>query len=328
MGKAIKTVSHAASVMKEHRKRPRLSSSGQLEDSETSSSEESDVKYSLSADTVTSAPKVGRSALQSTALKRARALQLVTKAREGLKVDKKPVVTRPWAPFWHGRLQLPTQSSRSSRKITINRRFLDDSYTSIGQPGLSQQAAMQDQSSSEKDAGTCKIGLGLLNRPLGSKPVLKDWQRLQSRNKTAAIRPQVRQRKSTSASAHVLETKIGSTADSDKTVASDMEDDKFGDTVPPWLSHAHRSVYSFQSKRGSMVGKHCYICDNTYMVHHHYMCRVPCCRSCARFYKTHCERGTQLDQLRCYEHGKYCNLITCLRQWHNFKFWASLQKTD
>jgi hypothetical protein len=63
----------------------------------------------------------------------ARAKQLLIKARcRDVRTDeeKKPAV---WAPRWHGKFQLPEQSSRSSRKITLNKRFLDDSYSTFSQ---------------------------------------------------------------------------------------------------------------------------------------------------------------------------------------------------
>ena len=312
LGKVVKnsmTVSRTAGVVKERRKRQKLSS-GHSDDSAVSSSEESDVKYSLSVDTVTIVPKRGRPSLQSAVLKHARARQLVSKAREGLQADKKSnagIVTRPWAPYWHGRLQLPTQSSRSCRKITINRWLLDDSYTSIGQLGLSRQVsteesavqlAQHDRHSDTKhvtaDSGRSRVrGVGVLNRPLVSRHGAKQWKRLQARDKTALARPRVRRSKLSSDTTAVA-------AAEDETVTS-ADADKI---EPPWLTNAHRSIYSFQSKRGSMAGKHCYICDNAYLVHHHFMCRVPCCRACARFYRMHCIRGTRLDQLTCTDQGE------------------------
>jgi len=330
-GKAVKNdvaVSHSAAVVKEKRKRQRLSS-GQSDDSVVSSSGESDVKYSLPVDRVTTTRRRGRPPLHPAALLRARARQLVSKARGGVQVDKKPAVSttvRPWAPCWHGRLQLPTQSSRSSRKITINRRFLDDSYTSIGQLGLSQQIhaeqttgqpATQDRvrastkhiaADATSSAGSRVRAVGLLNRPLVSRPVVKQWKHLQTPNKTA--RPRVRQAKSLSESHRALETKDIDAADEDQSKTSDKQTvesedaNNLRDLGAPWLLNAHKSPFSYQSKKGSMHGQHCRICDNAYLVHHHYMCRVPCCRACARFYKTQCERGTQLDQLTCAEQGK------------------------
>ena len=328
MGKVIKnrlSVSHADSIVKEKKKRQRLSS-GQSDDSSISSSGESDMKYSLSVGTVVTEPKRGRPALQTATLKRAHARKLVTKAREGLQVEKKPTVhatTRPWAPFWHGRLQLPTQSSRSSRKITINRRLLDGSYTSIGQLGLSQQTQIEqtavqrpteDGHSTTKPAtadvssGTRVKGVGLLNRPLGTRPAAKPWRRVQPRDNTELAKPRVRRKKSVSESTGALETK-----DSTAVAAAVVDDakmlpteglDTFGDKVPPWLKNVHKSVYSCMAKKGSMKAARCYICDNNNIVHHHFMSRVPCCRACARFYKTQCERGTELNQLTCSEKGK------------------------
>jgi len=320
MGKVIKnrlSVSHADSIMRENKKRRRLSS-GQSDDSVISSSGESDMKYSLSVDAVVTERKHGRPTLQTAALKRARARQLVTKARGGLQVDKKPTVhaaTRPWAPFWHGRLQLPTQSSRSSRKITINRRLLDGSYTSIGQPGLAQQTQIEQtavQRPTEDGHSTTKHAtvdvspgtrLGLLNRPLGTRP--KPLRRVRPGDKTELAKPRVRRKRSVSESTRALETKDNTAAvvDDAKMLPTNSVD-KFGDTVPPWLKNAHKSVYTCMAKRGSMKDARCYICDNNNIVHHHFMSRVPCCRACARFYKTHCERGTELNQLTCLDKGK------------------------
>ena len=331
VGKVIKnrvSVSRPDSIVKEKKKRQRLSS-GQSADSVLSSSDESDMKYSLSVDTVAAVRKRGRPALQTAALKHVRARQLVTKAREGLQVEKKPTVrtaTRPWAPCWHGRLQLPTQSSRSSRKITINRRLLDGSYTSIGQLGLSQQTQVEqtvvrppreDIPSRTKhatvvvSAGARVRGVGLLNRPLGARPAAKPWRRVQPRDKTELAKPRARRKKSASESAHAVETKdsdsVVAAADVAESTMSDIltEDvDKIVDAAPPWIQKVHKSVYSCMAKKGSLKDARCYICDNDNIVHHHFMSRVPCCRACARFYKTQCERGTELHQLTCPEQGK------------------------
>ena len=315
-------VSHAVDAAKKRKRRR----SSQSDESVVSSSGESDVKYTLSDVTT---PRRGRPPLQPSALVRVRARQLVSKARGGPPADKKPIVStkaRPWAPFWHGRLQLPTQSSRSCRKITINRRLLDDSYTSIGQLGSSQlkpteqkssqltpteQTATEDRySNTEHDAsvvrpstGSRVRSVGLLNRPLGSRPAAKPWRRLPTGDKTAVAGPA----RSLSRSAHASDSPAAPDADAVKNRTADKQTEYaagLSDKEAPWIANAHRSIYSYQSKKGSMVGKHCYVCDNLYMVHHHFMCRVPCCRACARFYKMHCERGTQLDQLTCLEQGK------------------------
>jgi len=357
LGKATRndvTVLHAAAVAKERRKR-RRSSVSQLDDSVTaiSSSEESDIKYCLSDETsppvlprrgrpplhgrpsLSGRPQLsghgrgrpplrGRPALHPAALVQARARQLVSKAREGQQVDKKPATTRPWAPFWHGKLQLPTQSSRSSRKITVNRRFLDDSYTSLGQSGLSQPSEIaktahrpvtqgdrpstkHDNAEVNSNAGSRVRGVGLLNRPLGSKPVIKQWRLLQSGDKTSVGKaPRVRQRKPRSRSASELETKENAIATDARRrrTSKTLDTTALLDTEAPWIKNADKSVYSNQVKKGSVKGKHCYICDSASQVHHYFMCRVPCCHGCAMFYKRHCERGTQLDQLTCARQGK------------------------
>jgi len=343
----------AAGIIKKKEKRRRLNSH-QSDDSAVSSSGESEVKYSLSVETAAAVPRRGRPPLQSTALIRARdrARRLVSKARGDLQVDKKTTARtapRPWAPFWHGRLQLPTQSSRSSRKITINRRLLDDSYTSIGQLSLPQQTpieqtnirsathdhrssikhtkaevnkATQDHRSSIKQikaevsasAGCHVRGVGLLNRPLGFRPALKEQRRVHASDKTVVPSPCVTQAKSLSESAGAVGTKDVAVRAADdesksadrRTAAAEVVGDML-ETEPRWLKYADKSIFSVQTKRGTMLGKRCSICDNAYMVLHHYMCRVPCCRACARFYKTHCERDTQLDQLSCLEQGKSAN---------------------
>jgi len=322
VNRVVKDAPAAAAATIKERKRRRLSSH-ESDDSVISSSGESDVKYSLWTDTVPRrgcpplvqkanmapvVPRRGRPLLHPAALVRARARQLVSKARGDLQVDKKPkpdTAARPWAPFWHGKLQLPTQSSRSSRKITINRRFLDDSYTSIGQPGLLQRteteqkqtsvppAADEDQPrTNQKFGGGSRVRcIGLLNRPLVARPAMKHLKHLQAPDKTAEQRP--RQAKSP------LGTKENS---SDAVAAVDAV--KLTNEDAPWVKNAHKSVHSNQIKKGSMAGQHCYICDSTSIVHHYYMCRVPCCRGCSRFYKNHCERGTKLDQLTCLKQGK------------------------
>ena len=326
------TVSRAAAAVKEKRKRRRLSS-GQSDNSSVSSSGESDVKYSLSAVAAGTVPRRHRPALHPSAMIRARARQLVSKARVIPPTEKKPTIaSRPWAPFWHGKLQLPTQSSRSSRKITINRRFLDDSYTSIGQPGLMQQkenvqtVTQIRRSSSKQDVGSSAEsrvrGVAVLNRPLGARPAVKRWRQLQAKpDKTAVVaRSRVRQAKSLSESASASR-KTKSTSDIAAADHSDDNDDdeseisdkqvdavkKLSEAERTWwlpIVNSYKSIYSNHAKKGSMVGKSCTICCNVYMVHHHYMSRVPCCRACARFYKVHCERGTRLERFKCSQRGK------------------------
>ena len=319
---------HTAAAVKEKKKRQR---SSQSDESVVSSSEESDVKYSLSDVVPVPARRRGRPSVQPAALMRARARQLVSKALSGLQVDKKPNVgtatTRPWVPFWHGRLQLPTQSSRSSRKITINRRFLDDSYTSIGQSGLfptvpTEHTATQhhndssqpDSSVNRSGTGSHVRGVGLLNRPLGSRPAVKPLRRLPTRDKPAE--PRIKEAKVTSKSAHELGMKdIATDAVESRTADKRTEDmAESTDAEAPWVVNPYRSIYSNYSKKGSMLGKHCEICDNSYLVNRHYMCRVPVCRSCARFYKGQCERGIQLDQLTCLEQGKCFSVLFVLIQ--------------
>lgn len=327
-----KETKHGASLkaafVKEKRKRQSLSES---DESAISSSEESDVKYSLPPVT---APRRGRP-LQPAALVRARARQLVSKARGGgLQVEKKAsvsAVTRPWTPYWHGRLQLPTQSSRSLRKITINRRFIDDSYTSIGQPGLSlpsERAATQNSTEQHNGslvgaeeqngalagsgAGSRVRGVGLLNRRLGSKPTVKPWRRIRTSAKasTAESSPQIRRSKKLSESAHASKVEEAVVADGDCDVdrtadKQSKEADDLLNTEAPWMTNSYKSIYSNYSKKGSMVDAHCYICDSSHLVLRHYMCRVPCCRACAKFYKSQCERETKLDDLTCKEQGEF-----------------------
>ena len=331
LGGVIRNTPTAVTGTKERRKR-RRSSSGQSDDSVVSSSGESDVKYSLLNNTAPRrgrpplqhakvgrktnvAPLVrkrGRPPLQPVALVHARARQLVSKARGDLQADKKPrsdTAVRSRAPFWCGRLQLPTQSSRSSRKIIVNRRFLDDSYTSILQPGLSQQRetkntsvppAAEDHWSRKRDkfvAGSRVRGVGLLNRPLVTKPAMKHVTHLQACDKTALQRPQ--QAKSSSGT-----TENTSDAAVVANAAADNDTYRVNDMNAPWIKNAHKSVFSNQIKKGSMVGQHCYICDSMSIVHHYFMCRVPCCRGCSKFYKRHCERNTRLEQLTCLQQGK------------------------
>lgn len=298
-----KLVMNDAKAVKDKRKRRRPSKS---DESVVSSSGESEVKYSLSS---VSSSRRRCLSLRPAALVRARARQLVSRARSGVQAERKPsdlltnAATKPWTPFWHGRLQLPTQSSRSSRKITINRRFLDDSYTSIGQLGASEPSPTEQPSTQDSarhavssTAGSRMRSVGLLNRRLGSRPVAKPWKRLPPSDKSVAPRPRIRKSRSASRS------KVKDN-DADTLAALTAEE-------APWLTNAYKSVFSNRAKKGSMLGKHCYICDTLHLVHHHYMCRVPVCRSCARFYKGHCDRGTELDQLTCLKQGKLCCRFT------------------
>jgi len=299
-------------AVKKGRQRRRSSKS---DESDTSSSGESEVKYSLSS--VTSSRR-GRPSLHPATLVKARARQLVSRACSSVRAERKPsdltTVTRPWAPCWHGRLQLPTQSSRSSRKITINRRFLDDSYTSIGQPGLAEtspteQSSVQDSTEHASSSSTGSRGrsVGLLNRSLGSRPVTKPWKRLPSSDKTVASRPRIRQSRSLSR-LEVKDNDANATAEN-RTVDKLTEDIAVAaltDEEAPWVTNKYTSIYSNRAKKGSMLGKHCHICDSQHMVLHHYMCRMPVCRCCARFYKGHCDRGTELGQLTCLQQGELC----------------------
>jgi len=337
LSRAIKNTPTAAAVKKGRRKRQR-SSSEQSDHSVVSSSGESDVKYSVFSETVPRrgrpplkpkaemaptvrrrgrlplkpkaemAPTVqrrGRLPLQPAALVRARARQLVSKACDDLQVEPRAsTAVKPWAPFWHGRLQLPTQSSRSSRKITINRRFLDDSYTSIGQPGLQPREtkksfvssmATEDHPKQDKSASRVR-GVGVFNRPLVARPAVKPLKHLLARNETAVHRP--RQTKS------ALETKEKTGNIDAAAAAADTDAYSLNDKDAPWVQNLNKSVHSNQVKKGSMVNKQCYICHSTYIVHHYFMCRVPCCRNCSRFYKKHSERGTKLDELNCLNQGK------------------------
>jgi len=316
-----KQVIHNNAAVKEPRKRQRkLSGNSQLDDSPVSSSEESEVKYSLLVDKVFGGQRRGRPCAKPTALVQARARKLVSKARGGLPVEKKAAgeaAVKSWTPCWHGRMQLPTQSSRSSRKITINRRFLDDSYSSIGQPGLADNEKSGAQSARDLDTEVERAGgqarpgsrmraVGLLNRPIGA---LSHWRRhLQSHDKAT---PEHLSRARRTKSVHPVGEKENATDsvndDEDNIKLSDLATaQRLGSPEAPWIKNAQKSVFSIQTKKGSMVGRHCYICSKTYLVLHHYMCRVPVCRSCARFYKGHCERGTQLDQLTCVDEGMYC----------------------
>jgi hypothetical protein len=330
-----------------HKKRPASSSeeSGSSLDSEDSDSNvsttsSSGTKYCLATEKTVQQrvrTKVVIPVQKQQSSVAARAKQLLTKARSRdsrTDAEEKPAVAR--APRWHGQVRLPEQSSRSSRKITLNKRFLDDSYSTFSQVkkakldenDLPSSNAVQtpeqpDMAPVEKAPIELPAPrkIGLFEQPLicttkrQPKPLQKliakwseDYDSHNARARThdnkcdklnagklesvENLRPltltAVHSRKASVDKAKRFLTRVGTAAS--RASAKDVKDGKSADPSEEntFNKVLVKPVHSSETQIPST--KSCKICRSTVRVQRHFLCKVPVCRACMRFYRKYCER--------------------------------------
>jgi len=175
------------------------------------------------------------------------ARQLLTKAR----CREKRVESEKCPPRWHGQIHLPQQSSRSSRKITLNKRFLDEGYTTFSQvkkPKLDEIPINAAAIKTVKQDNVVNTEQSLFEQPLNCN------------NKRKAT--------------PLLKRVIKGSSGHDSTTRGKLE--------------STENIRLFNSAIASRVGKaettSCGICSNTYKVLHYCQSSVPVCRACFRFF--------------------------------------------
>jgi hypothetical protein len=335
-----------------HQRRPAASSEGsdsslcsEDSDSDVSTTSSSGIKYCLATE------KTGRQRVRTKVIipvqkqqssVAARAKQLLTKARcrdTRTDVEKKPAVAR--APRWHGQVRLPEQSSRSSRKITLNKRFLDDSYSTFSQvkkakldendlpsSNAVQTLVLPDMAPLEKAPTELPAPrkIGLFEQPLicNTKRQPKPLQKLIAKwsedydSHTARVRTHDNKcdkldagklesvenlrplsvtavhhsRKASVDKAKRFLTRVGPAAS--RAAAKDVKDDK--NAVPSEENSFNKVLMKpVHSSKTQTSSKACKICQSTVRVQRHFLCKIPVCRACMRFYRKYCERYEEGD---------------------------------